>query len=336
MREVTLVGDGPQILYRSKSGGVERLDGAGRLRDALGDRDGVVWVDLMIRSDEDAAILREVFHFHELTIEDCVSPLVDPARIDDYGEYLFLIIQALSGYDPQVELEPVEVDFYLGPNYVVSCHRDPIAAIEQFRERCIRDERTLRGTPDWVLHGLVDAVIDEYLPIVDAVDDTIDGLEEEVLHRPDTALMRRILIAKRNALRIRRAAVPQRDVMNRLARGEFPQLVHEGTVVYFRDIYDHLVRIDYLVDALRDLADGALNMYLSVVSNRLNEIMKVLTAVGAVFLPGALIAGIYGTNFPETNVWPPYNSEWGFWVVVAAIIGVTLAVLGYMRYRRWI
>jgi len=336
MREVTLSKDGVRILYRSNARTVEQVDGAGQLTAALADHDGVVWVDLMIRADEDAAILRDFFHFHELTIEDCVSERVDPARIDDYGDYLFLIIQALSGYDPGAELEPVEVDFYLGANYVVSCHRQPIAAIELFRERCLRDERNLRGTPDWVLHGLVDAIIDEYLPIVDAVDDTIDGLEEEVLHRPDTALMRRILIAKRNALRIRRAAVPQRDVMNRLARGEFPQLVHEETTVYFRDIYDHLVRIDYLVDALRDLADSALNMYLSVVSNRLNEIMKVLTAVGAVFLPGALIAGIYGTNFPEKSVWPPYNSEWGFWVIVAVIIGITLAILAYMRYRRWI
>src|SRR2546427_19602 len=248
MREMTSTDEAVRILYRSNSGTVERVDGAGALTNALADRDGVVWVELMVRTDGDAAILRDVFHFHEL----------------------------------------------------------------------------------------VDAIIDEYLPIVDAVDDTIDGLEEEVLHRPDTALMRRILIAKRNALRIRRAAVPQRDVMNRVARGEFPQLVHEGTNVYFRDIYDHLVRIDYLVDALRDLADSALNMYLSVVSNRLNEIMKVLTAVGAVFLPGALIAGIYGTNFPDKDVWPPYTSEWGFWVVVAAIIGVTLAVLAYMRYRRWI
>jgi magnesium transporter len=336
MREVAFAKEGIRILYRSDNGAVVHVDGDDTLTRALADRDGVVWVDLTISTDEDSAILRDVFHFHELTIEDCVSERVDPARIDDYGDYLFLIIQALANYNPEAELEPVEVDFYLGVNYVVSCHREPIAAIEQFRERCLRDERKLRGTSDWVLHGLVDAIIDEYLPIVDAVDDTIDRLEEEVLHRPDTALMRRILIAKRNALRIRRAAVPQRDVMNRLARGEFPKLIHEPTMVYFRDIYDHLVRIDYLVDALRDLADSALNMYLSVVSNRLNEIMKVLTAVGAVFLPGALIAGIYGTNFPEKDVWPPYDSEWGFWVVVGVIIACTLAILAYMRYRRWI
>ena len=129
MREMTSTDEAVRILYRSNSRTVERVDGAGALTNALADRDGVVWVELMVRTDGDAAILRDVFHFHELTIEDCVSPRVDPARIDDYGDYLFLIIQALSGYNPQVELEPVEVDFYLGPNYVVSCHREPIAAI---------------------------------------------------------------------------------------------------------------------------------------------------------------------------------------------------------------
>ena len=106
--------------------------------------------------------------------------------------------------------------------------------------------------------------------------------------------------------------------------------------MYYRDVYDHLVRIEYLVEGLRDIADGALNTYLSVVSNRLNEVMKVLTAVGAVFLPGALIAGIYGTNFPEDAVWPPYHSDWGFWVVVGMIVAATVGLLALLRLRRWI
>jgi magnesium transporter len=336
MREVTSTQDGVKTLYRSNAGAVERVDGAAELTNALADRGGVVWVDLMIHSDEDAAILRDVFHFHELTIEDCVSPRVDPARIDDYGDYLFLIIQALSGYDPQVELEPVEVDFYLGPNYVVSCHREPIAAIGQFRERCLRDERNLRGTPDWVLHGLVDATIDEYLPIVDAVDDTIDKLEEEILETPDTRLMRHIMLAKRNALRIRRATVPQREIMLRLSRGEFPKFIRPETALYYRDVFDHLMRIEYLIESVRDLADGALNTYLSVISNRLNQIMKVLTAAAAIFLPMTLIAGIYGMNFPSEGVWPPYDSNWGFVAVVGAMFALAAGLLAYFKYRDWI
>jgi magnesium transporter len=323
-------------LSRSKAGVVERVDGVSRLQDALADGEGVVWVDIHIRSEEDASILRDVFHFHELTIEDCVSELVDPARIDDYGEYLFLIIQALSNYDPAAELEPFEVDFYLGTNYVVSCHRQPIAAIEQFREKCLRDERHLRGTADWVLHGLLDAIIDEYLPIVDGVDETIDRLEEEVLGRPNSLLMRQIVLAKRNALRIRRATVPQREIMLRLSRGEFTKFIQPETALYYRDVFDHLMRIEYLIESVRDLADGALNTYLSVISNRLNQIMKVLTAAAAIFLPMTLIAGIYGMNFPSRGVWPPYDSDWGFAAVVALMFAIAAGLLAFFKYRDWI
>jgi magnesium transporter len=323
------------MMHRSGDGRITWTEDDGNLREALADKDGLVWLDLTVREEEDASVLRDVFAFHELTIEDCVSPRVDPARIDDYGEYLFIIVQAITGYEPDKELEPVEVDFYLGPNYVVSCHREEIPAIEQFRERCRRDDRTLRRTPDWVLHGLIDAIVDEYLPIVDAVDDTIDKLEEQILTRPDTSLMRQIVLAKRNALRIRRATVPQRDVLLRLSRGEFGDFILPETAMYYRDIFDHLMRIEYLIESVRDLADGALNTYLSVISNRLNEIMKVLTAAAAIFLPLTLISGIYGMNFSE-NQFPGFDTSWGFAAAVGFMVALAAGLLGFFRWRGWI
>jgi len=322
-------------MYRSSDGRITWADDDEPLREALADTDGLVWLDLTIRSDEDASVLRDVFRFHELTIEDCVSTLVDPARIDDYGDYLFIIAQAITGYEPDQEIEPIEVDFYLGHNYVVSCHRDPVLAIEQFRQRCQRDDRPLRKTPDWALHGLIDAIVDEYLPIVDAVDDTIDKLEEQVLGHPDTSLMRQIVLAKRNALRIRRAVVPQRDVLLRLSRAEFPGFIRPETALYYRDIFDHLIRIEYLIESVRDLADGALNTYLSVISNRLNEIMKVLTAAAAIFLPLTLISGIYGMNFEE-NQFPAFDAPWGFPAAVGFMVALAAGLLAFFRWRGWI
>jgi len=325
-----------EVFYRSSKGDVNRASDVESLKSALADKDGLFWVDLFTRTEREASILKEVFNFHPLTIEDCVSPRVDAAKIDDHGAYIFVIVQALTEYRPDAVLEPIEVDFYLGPNYVVSCHRERVPAIEQCHQRCQRDESLLSQPPDRLLHTLLDALVDEYLPIVDAVDDTLDSLEEKVLDRPDTALLQRILLVKRNALKLRRAAIPQRDIMNRLSRGEYPKLIREETAIYYRDVYDHLVSIEYLVEALRDLADGALNTYLSVVSNRLNEVMKVLTGATVIFLPGALIAGIYGTNFPEQHVWPPYNSEWGFIAVVIVIVLLIVAMLAYFRHRGWI
>jgi magnesium transporter len=322
-------------LYRSGDGTVTQLADSTRLRDALEDAEGVLWMDLLVESEADARVLQEVFHFHHLTIEDCLSPRVDPAKIDDHGDYLFVVVQALGDYRSDRELETLEADFYLGPNYVVSCHRQPLAAIDHYRERCCQDAYGLSHGADWLLHGLLDALVDEYLPVVDAVDDTIDTLEEDVLRGSDGAALQRIMLVKRNTLRLRRAAAPQRDIMNRLSRGEYPKLIREETAIYYRDIYDHLVRVEYLIEALRDLADGALNTYLSVVSNRLNEVMKVLTAAATVFLPLTLVASVYGMNLTP-GFWPPSDSDWGFGLVVGVMLIIVAGLLAYFRHRRWV
>jgi magnesium transporter len=323
------------VLYRSGAGAVSQPAGEAALRAALEDTAGLLWVDLFIHGEADVAVLRDVFHFHPLTIEDCVSPHVDPAKIDDHGDYLFVVVQALDEYHPDAEIRSIEVDFYLGPNYVVSCRREPVSAIDQYRERCLQDEYILSHRADWLLHGLLDALVDEYLPVVDAIDDTIDALEEAVLHNPDGGILHQIMMVKRNALRLRRAATPQRDIMNRLSRHEYPKFISEETAIYYRDIYDHLVRVEYLIEALRDLADGALNTYLSVVSNRLNEVMKVLTVAIVPLTIGTLISGIYGMNLTE-GFWPPSNSDWAFGAVVGTMVAIAIGLLAYFRYRRWV
>jgi magnesium transporter len=160
-------------------------------------------------------------------------------------------------------------------------------------------------------------------------------LENEVLDHAEQSLLLNILLAKRNSLRLRRATSPQRDIMNRLSRGEFPALIPAETSMYFRDIYDHLVRIEYLIEALRDLSDGALQTYLSVVSNRLNEVMRVLTAVATIILPLTLIAGIFGMNFSK-NVWPAYDTSWGFPLVSTSMVVAAVLMLVYFRWRRWL
>jgi len=322
-------------LYRKPDGELVEMSADGAFREPLAEPRGLLWVDILVKSEDDGKLLADVFSFHPLTIEDSISQHVDPAKVDDHGNYIFVVVQALTEYHPERELEAVEVDFYLGPNYVVSCHREAVPAIDAFRERCMKDERLFERGADWLLHGLLDAMIDEYLPIVDAVDDAIDFLEEQVLRRPQTQMLQQIMLVKRNALRLRRATTPLRDIMNRLARGEFPHLVSTEAALYFRDIYDHLVRIEYLVEALRDLADGALQTYLSVVSNRLNEVMKILTVAFVPLTIGTLMSGIYGMNLTE-GFWPPADSNWGFGAVVATIVLAAILVIAYFRSRRWI
>jgi magnesium transporter len=324
-----------RALQRTSDGSLREGSDVEFVKEALSAADGLLWVDLHVATESDGAFLDEVFQFHPLTIEDSVTPRVDPAKIDDHGEYIFIVVQALQRYESGEDLQSSEVDFFLGPNYVVSVHLNEIRAIEAFRDLCRRNERFTSRGPDWLLHGLLDSLVDEYLPIVDAVDDDIDRLEEELLANPRTRILQEILLVKRNALRLRRATTPQREIMSRLSRGEFSSLVSSEAAVYYRDVYDHLVRVEYLVEALRDLADGALQTYLSVVSNRLNEVMKLLTAAATIFLPLTLISGIYGMNFAE-NQFPSFSASWGFAAVVATMIVIAVVLLSYFRWRKWV
>lgn len=323
--------------YRSADGTVTQIDREddALFKRALADPEGVLWIDLVTTELPRVRILEEIFQFHPLTIEDARSPQVDPAKIDPFDDYIFIVVQAFSPYVAGQELAAVEVDFYLGPNYVVSCHREPVPRIEEFGIRCQRNDSTLKHRADWILHGLLDALVDDYLPIVDELDETIDRLEEGVLENADRRLLQQILVAKRNTLRLRRVTAPQREILNRLSRNEFPALIKPEASIYFRDIYDHLVRVEYLIEALRDLADGALQTYLSVVSNRLNAVMKVLTAAATIFLPLTVITGVYGMNF-EHNVFPPLDSSWGFIAVIALLFINSAVMLSYFRVRRWI
>ena len=200
------------------------------------------------------------------------------------------------------ELEPLELDLYLGANYVVSCHLAPVAAVGRLLERCQRGGPVLDHDADFLLHTLLDGLVDDMLPVVDELDETVDRVEEQVLADPQRSTLQEILLVRRNSMRLRRFTTAEREIANRLSRGEFPALVREEAHIYFRDVYDHLVRIEYLVESVRDLADGALNTYLSVISNRLNEVMKVLTAAAAIFLPLALIPAVYGMNFQQQHL----------------------------------
>lgn len=332
----TTMAEAITLFYRAADGALTETADAGVIPQAVTAGDGLLWVDLTVGKDVDVeSVLRDVFRFHPLTIEDCISTVVDPAKIDDHGEYVFIVVQAMTEYRPHEELNAIEVDFYLGRNYVVSVRHEPVPAINKFKERCRKDDYVLTHSADWLLHGLLDALVDEYLPIVDAVDETIDELEESVLHQPNTVHLSRILTVKRNSLRLRRATTPQRDIMNRLSRGEYSQLISQEAAMYYRDVYDHLVRIEYLVEALRDLADGALQTYLSVVSNRLNEVMKVLTVAATILLPLTLIASIYGMNFTH-NQFPAFEDAWGFPAIIGAMTAIAVALLVYFRYRHWI
>lgn len=301
------------------------------MRAALADRQGTLWVDLESASREEGEILERVFGFHHLTIDDCYNEHIDPAKIDDYGEYIFVIGQAIE-LEQERQLEVTELDLYLGANYVVSFHAKPLPFIETLRRRCEGNSPELAHGADFLAHALLDRLVDDYQPAVEALDDVLSTVEELVLDRPEQKLLHELLVLKRNIQRLRRTIIPQRDVVNRFARGEFPQVVRPETYMYYRDIYDHIVRVEQLVESVRDLADGVLSTYLSSVNNRMNDVMKTLSVVATIILPLTFIASIYGMNFENM---PELEWKYGYFMVLAAMFGVAVCLVVFFRLRRW-
>lgn len=303
------------------------------MRRALEDPSSVLWVDFETTDRREGELLASLFRFHPLAIDDCYNAHVDPAKIDDYGTYLFLVIQGVRYFAQGARLETTELDLFLGPNYVVSFHQFPFPGVAALAQRVEQSAITLERGADFLAHTLIDVLVDEFLPVVQALDDTVETLEEQVLAQPQPAVLQSIMLVRRNAQRLRRAALPQRDVVNRLARGEFPSLVRDDMRIYFRDIYDHIIRVEQMVEDLRDLAEGALNTYLSAVNNRLNEVMKALSLAAVVFLPMSLLAGIWGMNFEHM---PELGWSWAYFAALGTIGLTGVASWAVFRLRGWI
>ncbi len=302
------------------------------MRGAIASKQGLLWIDLESATREEAGFLSTVFAFHPLAIDDCFNLHVDPAKADDYGDYIFVIAQAISYKSTTEELETTELDLFLGANYVVSFHSQPLTFVDEVRRRCDADGPEVTRGADFLAHALLDAVVDAYQPAVDQLDDTLTAVEERVLARPEQSLLQEILLLKHNVQRLRRMILPQRDVVNRISRGEFPNVVRAETNIYYRDIYDHVVRVEQLMESVRDLADGVLNTYLSSVNNRMNEVMKTLSVVATILLPLTFVASIYGMNFEHM---PELRWYYGYALALGIMAAVAAGMLVFFRLRRW-
>ncbi len=306
------------------------------MRAAVADAGGLLWVDIAAVGgrSEGESLLRDLFGFHPLTIDDCYNTIIDPPKVDDYGDYLFLIVHNVRYEADARRLVTSELDMYIGPNYVVTLHKTPLQSVMEIRRRAENHSLVLDHGAAFLAHALFDVVVDEFHPVVEALDDQVAAAQEAVLAQPKQAVLQEVLQLKRNAQRLKRSILPQRDVANRFARGEYARLIAPESLMYFRDIYDHTVRVDEMIDSVRDLSESALNTYLSSVNNRINEVMKTLAIVAVIFLPLTLVASVYGTNFEDT--FPAYGWAPGFYGMIASFVAIAVALLIWFRFRRWI
>jgi magnesium transporter len=328
------------LVYRDAAGDLHLKWPREQIDQAIADPGGLLWADFEAVEDEGIAevqhSLRDVFRFHPLAVEDALQESHVP-KVDDWGAYLYLVFQVPRIDPSSVRLELKELDVFLGANFLVTYHPTPMEILDRERECIARDPRErLRHGADHLLFRLLDRAVDQSLEAIEQLDDRVDAIQNEVIENPRPGVVRAIFRIKRSAIQLHKTLAPQREVLNRLARDPY-RPVREEHRVYFRDLYDHVVRIHDISESLRDLIAGTLETYLSVISNRTNEIMKVLTMVSVMFLPMSFLAGFFGMNFfGESLALKTPLARGLLFAATCAIMAISpCAMWVYARRRKW-
>lgn len=304
---------------------------------ALLDPNLVVWIDFEdVPVEKAEPILLNTFKFHHLAVDDALEETHVP-KIDDWGSYLYIVLNAITiTHEQSLTLHTHELDIFLGKNYLVTHHDDRLPFIDKTWTTLARDTRPYKFGPDRLLYKLIDDMVSEYMNQVDLLDDEMDLIEDEVLTKAKRDTLERIFSIKRMVLSMRRIFGPQREVLNKLARDEY-DVIDQSERIFFRDIYDHLVRIHDLNENMRDLISGALETYLSVINNRMNEVMKILTIITTLFMPLTFLTGFFGMNFFSPagglNAW---TDTAAFSISMGIFISTPILMFIYMRRKDWL
>ena len=325
------------FVYRKGGEKVEEGFTADQLPELLADKTNVLWVDLMGETAEQVEqavdILTNVFKFHHLTIEDSIETRNQP-KIEAFPDYFYFIVHGVKPDETSSSnFVTKELDGYLGDNFVVTFHKERFRSIKVVKQQVRNSTFACQRGAAYLLHQILDQLVDLYMPIVDDFDDAITELEERVLRmKSGSGILEELMDLRRSVARLRRISARQLDVLYRMAHGEFTQ-IPENILPFFRDVHDHLQRISDLAENYRDLVGGLFDIHFSVIATKTNEVMKTLAVVSAIILPLSLIAGIYGMNFENM---PELKSENGYFLTLGIMIVVTLLLLVYFWRRGWI
>src|SRR5262245_1473683 len=297
-----------------------------KISELCAEEPNVVWVDVTDPTKEDFEELAKEFSFHPLSIEDCRHEHQRP-KIEEYQGYYFIVLYEVE-LTPDRQLEFRELSIFLGRNYLVTVHSRPIRAIET-AERLWREWVDLahRG-PGLLAYLMIDAIVDDYMPLLDEISDRMDELEDEIFGDFQSDSLQEVFRIKKQLLFLRRAVTPLRDVFNSLLRREQPIFSREISI-YFQDVFDHLIRVSETIDTLRDMLGSIMDAYLTVSGNRMSMIMKRLTSISAILMSMTLVAGIYGMNF----VYMP-ELAWRYGYVGALVVMLIIGVALYFYFRK--
>lgn len=310
------------------------------LNRALRDPKAVFWLDICKPSDEEYAILDDVFGFHPLAIEDTMVYSQRP-KIESYNHigdankqgYFYMVIHGPDLSQFKENLRTKELDMFVSQGYLVTIHDDAIKSIDNLLARAKMDARVvLENGVDMLLHSILDHLVDNYVPILDYFQDALNDLEEEATLNPEPKLLSEIAGTKKNLLTLRRIIGPQRDVLAQLTRGEVP-FIRETTRIYLRDVLDHLIRAVETLELYRDLVMGVRDIYMSSINNRLNQIMKTLTIISVIMLPLTVITSFFGMNFDAVE--PLLFGRHAFVVAMSIMISLPVTLLWIFKHKNW-
>ena len=321
--------------YRHDDGSVRRNLSAKEMAEVVAASSGTLWVDVDTSERHSCAVLDKVFNFHPLSVEDALNPK-SRVKLEEYPGYLFMIVRGVKfcedTQDDPYDIETFNIAFFVGKRFLVTVHGQDSRAIDEMELRIERNPELLGRGVERLLHAITDASVDAYFPIVDQIDEFVDGLEERVFVSFDQAALRDIFSVKRLVLSLRRHLSPQREVFNVLTNRPTTFLTPE-TQVYFRDVYDHLLRINDSLDTYRELLSSTLDSYLSQVSNRLGQVTKGLSVVATLSVPFVVVSGMWGMNFAHI---PLSSNPHGFAIMLVFQLLFGIALVALLKWRQWL
>lgn len=297
------------------------------------DTESVTWinVDGLKHTDKIEEIGKQ-YNLHPLVLEDIVNTTQRP-KIDEYDDYLFVVLKMLY-YDEKEELVIEQVSFVLGKNHVLTFQESEGDVFGTIRDRLRHNNGRIRGLKsDYLMYALIDAVVDNYYSIIETLGNKIEDLETELFegHARENVNIE-VQQLKREILKVRRAIFPLREIISRITKDDHP-LIYKRTITYYRDIYDHLIQVSENIDIYREMIWSLMDMYMTTISNKMNEVMKVLTIISSIFIPLSFLAGLYGMNFEYI---PELKYRYGYFVLIGAMFIIFIGLLFYFKKRKWL
>ena len=316
-----------------ENGSVETVDTLEAVT-AIGSRDDTrIWIDLEDPTEADLHAIGSLYQLDAEALEDCLRGQQRP-RIDEFERYIFIVSYGMFGATQESEVDPRKLAAFFGERFLITVHRDPVLTVREVRGRLERNTSQILGRGlDFILYSIIDGMVDKYDMIVGSLEKRLEALEGDSLSADlDDSVLERSADLRRELLELRQITVCQKDLLSPLAGGEY-EYISENLGQRFSHVEDHLVRTIELIDVEREILVSVRDNYNSALANRTNDIMRVLTLIATLMMPLTVIAGIYGMNLP---LWPRPDHPASFWIVLGAMAGLTVGMLGYFRHKRWI